>query len=121
MKHLHYQIPNNLSLLHDNLLQTVPSLAPTIGPDGEWYVVMQVERNDCNVWLTGPEDADDVAIGTVVQAHDHTKLQPNPSELRRTRIEEPLAVGRSSWTASLRIEFIGLIARNCCPTVGFGD
>ena len=119
MKKLHYQIPNNLSLLHDELLAAIPSVAIQADTTGERYAVMQVEGNDNNIWLTVPDDADEVAIAAVVQAHDHTKQQPDPTTQQRTRIKELLVIGRSNWTASQRNELLELIARNCCPTVGF--
>ena len=80
---------------------------------------MQVEGTETDVWLTVPNMADEAAITAVVQAHDHTKQQTDPTAQQRSRIKELLVIGRSNWTASQRNELIELIARNCCPTVGF--
>ena len=111
MKRLHYPIPNNLSLLHDELLAAIPVLEPIMGPDGEREAVMQVEGDAGNVWLTVPDGVDEGAIATVVLAHDATKRQPDPRQDRLTRIAELLAVPRSTWTASQRTELLELTAK----------
>ena len=110
MKRLHYPIPNNLSLLHDELLAAIPVLDPIMGPGGEREPVMQVEGDAGNVWLTIPNDVDEGAIATVVLAHDATKLQPEPPPQRRTRIKELVAIGRLNWTAAECDELVELLA-----------
>ena len=112
MKRLHFQIPNNLSLLHDELITAIPLLAPIRDAEGLGTPVIRAEGDDNNVWLTVPDDADEVAIAAVVQAHDHTKQQPDPTTQQRTRIKELLVIGRSNWTASQRNELLELIAQS---------
>lgn len=120
MKTLHYQIPSNLSLLHDELLVAIPSLVPVRDIDGEGTPVMRVEGNDDNVWLTVPDDADETAIAAVVLAHDANSLRSDPAAQRRFRVSELLAIPRSDWTAAQRNELLELTARNSFPTTVFG-
>ena len=69
MKRLHFQKPNDLSRLHDELLAAIPSLRPVINVRGEREPVMQVEGKGNDIWLTVPDGADEAAIGAVVTAH----------------------------------------------------
>ena len=70
MKRLHYTAPNDLSLLHDQLLAAIPSLRPTATKEGELTAVIRVEGLGANIWLTVPNDADNAAIQAVVEAHN---------------------------------------------------
>ena len=54
MKRLHYIRPNNLSLLHDELLAAIPVLAPVLNEAGEREPVMWVEGKGDDIWLTVP-------------------------------------------------------------------
>ena len=121
MKRLHFQIPNNLSLLHDELLAAIPGLGPAPNTLGildsdteqvELEPVIAVEGDGSNVWLTVPDDADQAAIRAVVLAHDPNSPRIDQTTQRRTKIEELLAIGRSNWTAAQRNELLELVARN---------
>lgn len=111
MKRLHFQIPNNLSLLHDELLVAIPALAPIRDADGLGTPVMQVEGDDNNVWLTVPDNADEAALVAVVQAHDPTQQQPDPRGDRLNRIREIQTIPRSNWTSAQMRELIDLVAQ----------
>ena len=119
MKTLFFDIPNNLSLLHDEILTALPTLRPTpnsagiLDFDGDLDLepVMMVEGDGNLVRLTVPDDADEAAIDAIVQAHDATAVPLTPSRLRGQRIEELLALGRSNWTAAQRNELLELIAQ----------
>ena len=111
MKRLHFVKPNKLSALHDELIAALPSLAPVRDADGMGTPVMQVEGLDADVWLTVPDDAGEAAIAAVVQAHDGTMSQPDPSAARRTRISELLQTSRSNWTTAQLREIMELAAR----------
>jgi hypothetical protein len=85
MKRLHYNRPNNLSKLHDELLAAIPALRPVPNDDGELVAVMRVEGREDDIWLTVPDDADEAAIAVVVDAHDPTPRSVPPT------VEERLA------------------------------
>ena len=116
MKRLHFNKPNNLSQLHDELLGAILSLAQvTVDADGENVALpenMRVEGRDDEIWLTVPDDADGLAIGAVVQAHDPSLPRFDPAAQRQERVTELLAIGRSNWTAGQRNELLDLVARN---------
>lgn len=111
MKRLHYQIPHNLSVLHDELLAAIPALAPRVSATGNREPILGVEGDDANVWLTVPDDTDEAAISEVVQSHDPAKETLDSTRQRRARIEELLIIGRSNWTASQRNELLELVAQ----------
>lgn len=67
MKNLTFNRPNLLSKLHDELLAAVPSIRPVNGTP-----VMAVSGDDTHVYLTIPDNADNVAVTAVVNAHDPT-------------------------------------------------
>ena len=67
-------------------------------------------RSGPDIWLTVPDAGDETAIASVVQAHDETKPQPDPSADRRTRITELLQTARSNWTTAQLREIIELAA-----------
>lgn len=72
---LHYERPNDLSKLHDELLAALPALRPTEGGP-----VLAVEGLGDDIWLTVPDDADQDAIAAVVAAHDPTPSEPGPTK-----------------------------------------
>ena len=118
MKRLHFQAPNNLGLLHDELMAAIPSLAPqpiageTMG-DGspKMAPAMTMEGSNDDVWLGVPDDADEAAIAAVIAAHDSNATQTDPSAGRRARIAELLQTSRSSWTTAQLREIVELNAR----------
>ena len=113
MKRLHFPIPSNLSLLHEEILDAIPTVAPVMNvTNGQLEAVMRVEGNDNNVWLTVPDDVDEAAIAVVVQAHDATRKQQDPRRGRQIRLTELLSIPRSSWTATQRAELLQLVARD---------
>ena len=119
MKRLNFTKLNNLSLLHDQLLAAIPDLRPIsndqgrIDSDGNTALeaVMVVEGTATEVSLTVPDDADQAAIAAVVEAHDHTKSQPDPRQDRLARIAEIDAIARSDWTSAQMRELIHLLAQ----------
>ena len=115
MRRLHYPIPNNLSLLHDQLLAAFPSLRPVSNPQGGLEAKMGLEGNAAGVWLTVPDDADEAGIEAVVRAHDPAEQQLDPARERQTRISELLAIKSPAWTASQRNELLRLVAQECIP------
>ena len=81
MKKFYFRRSNNLSLLHDEFLAAIPDLRPihlTGNPPDEFTPVMSVQGRDVHIWLEVPDDTDETLIAAVVQAHDHTKKQPDP-------------------------------------------
>jgi len=80
MKTLRYTFSNSLTKFHDELCSAVPSLAPKLPdvadperPDAK-EAVIHVEGLGDEVCLTVPDDADEVAIQAVVDAHDATPV-----------------------------------------------
>jgi hypothetical protein len=77
MKTLTFQQPNYLNQLHDELLASLPALRPTRDPSGRTFLdgtpalvpVMRVEGMGDAITLIVPDDADEMAIRAVVQAH----------------------------------------------------
>jgi len=78
MKRLHYEIKNTLTRLHEELLEAIPALRPIAGASPgailgddlrREAVMVPVEGNEENVWLTVPDDADEAAIARVIAAH----------------------------------------------------
>ncbi len=119
MKRLHFQKPNNLSRLHDELLGALPALGPIDSPADEpslensraAVAVITVEGKGDDVWLTVTDDADEAAIASVVVAHDHTQPSLNPHRDRLNRIAELVEIPRSSWTTSQMREMMYLLAQ----------
>lgn len=120
MKRLSFTKPNNLSLLHDQLLEAIPDLRPIPNAQGrisdftggvELEPVMVVEGLGDEVWLTVPDTADENAIAAVVAAHDPTAKQPDPRGDRLSRIGELSAIPRSNWTAAQLRELLELVAQ----------
>ena len=117
MKHLHFQTPNDLSLLHDELIAAIPALKPRSVPGTELdespglAPVMTVEGLGADIWLGVPDEVDEGAIAAVIAAHDGTMFQPDPSADRRTRLTELLLTSRSNWTTAQLREIVELTAR----------
>ena len=119
MKTLNFVRTNNLPLLHDELMGAIPALKSIPNSNEEpgplGLIVLEpgmgVEGRGEDIWLTVPDEADEVAITAVVQAHDHTKGQPNPRQERIQRIGEIRALGRSNWTTAQMRELVDLMAQ----------
>lgn len=85
MKILTFQHPNSLDQLHDELLAALPALRPIRDPSGRIFPdgtpalvpVMRVEANGDAITLIVPDDADEMAIRAVVQAH--VPAPPSPA------------------------------------------
>jgi len=116
MKRLHFNRPNNLSLLHDEILQAIPALRPTVNVSEELEPTIQVEGLEDDVWLSVPDDADEAAIAFVVQTHDPTILRPDPRADRLSRIAELQAIPKSTWTTAQLRELVDLIAQEIAWT-----
>lgn len=82
MKTLHFNHPNDLSWLHDQLLTAIPGLQRVAvnarGQLTELLDNLHVEGQGDDIWLTVPDGADEAAIAAVVQAHDPTVPRPVP-------------------------------------------
>jgi len=85
MKTLQYSKPNNLSLLHDELLTAIPTLAPIRDAEGIGTPVMRVEGRDNDIWLIVPDDVDEVVVAAVIAAHDESAI--TNAEVTRARKE----------------------------------
>jgi len=83
MKTLQYSKPNNLGLLHDELLTAIPTLAPIRDAEGIGTPVMRVEGLDDNIRLTVPDDTNEVAVEAVIAAHDESAI--TNAEVTRAR------------------------------------
>jgi hypothetical protein len=91
MKELTYTIPNNLSLLHDELTAGIAELRPVRDEDtGSLLPTMGVQGDGNKVYLTVPNNVDETAIAAIVRAHDADKRRP-----------DPLAAARLSTTRKL--------------------
>lgn len=118
MKNLRFNKPNNLSLLHDELIAAIPALSPQpipgeTSPDGQELMgpVMTVEGLGDDIWLGVPDEMDEAAIAAVIAAHDGTLSQRDPSADRRSRIAELLQTSRSNRTTAQLREIVELTAR----------
>ncbi|MCH8894100.1 MAG: hypothetical protein J4N75_07195 [Chloroflexi bacterium] len=118
MKALKFNKPNNLSLLHDELMSAIPELRPRLTPNlpsinGQPATapVMTVEGLDDDIWLGVPDDVDEAEIATVIAAHDGAATQVDQSADRKTRIAELLQTSRSNWTTAQLREILELTAR----------
>jgi hypothetical protein len=79
MKNLTFTVPNNLNLLHDELIASVPELRPVQGSDstGDFVPRMGVQGHGDEIFLSVPDDADLPAIEAVIRRHDASKSQPD--------------------------------------------
>ena len=98
MKQLHFNRSNNLSGLHDELLLAIPALRQVVvGVEGRNVALpenMIVEGHDDNIWLTVPDDSDEVAIQAIVDAHDASATQRDlKAEARATGATKLKALG----------------------------
>ena len=119
MKILTYELPNNLNLLHDELLAALPDLQPIPSPSAElatdgnpiYVPVIRVQGTETSVMITVPNGTSRAPIDAVVNAHDHTKKQPDSRADRLTRIREIQRVPRIDWTTAQMQELIDLLAQ----------
>ena len=118
MKTYRFTRPNNLSLLHDELLAAIPELRPVpvpgeTLPDGTIATapVMTVEGLGDDIWLGVPDDVDEALIAAVIAGHDGAATQVDQSADRKTRIAELLQTSRSNWTTAQLREILELTAR----------
>lgn len=90
MRRLHFQRPNDLSKLQDELLAAIPALRPKRGE-----AVMGVEGLGDEIWLTVPDDADEAAIAAIVEVHDPTPepAGPTPIEQLNNAIQAATGLG----------------------------
>lgn len=101
MKSLHFLKPNNLDRLHDQLVAALPALRPvpnTVGRldpvTGQVALepVIAVEGRGDDIWLTVPDNADEVAIVNVIAAHDPLAPRPRtPNELAQAQARDAAA------------------------------
>ena len=73
----------------------------------QYEATMRVEGVGDSVTLTVPQDTDEDAIQVVIEAHDHTQVQPDPQRDRRIRIAELNKVPR--WSEDELRELVGLL------------
>lgn len=126
MKRLHFVKAHDLSRLHDEILAAMPGLKPipniagrvdtlrppTNPPTLELEPQLHVEGRGDDIWLTVPDNADETAIASVVQAHNPSAAEPlTPTEARAQRITELLTISRSDWTTAQYRELLQLVAQ----------
>lgn len=115
MKTHNFTHPNNLSLLHDELIAAIPGFHRTVlAPDGTNEVAPdcgQVRGRGEAILITCADDITRAQLETVVQAHDSTQLQPDTRRDRLARITEISAIPWSQWTAAQMRELIDLLAK----------
>jgi hypothetical protein len=72
-----FTIPNNLNLLHDELMKEIPALRPVQINDssGDYAPRMGVQGRGDKIYLSVPDDADIPAIEGVIKRHDASKTQ----------------------------------------------
>lgn len=73
----------------------------------EYEATMTIEGIGDSVTLTVPEDTDEAAIRAVIEAHDHTQVQPDPRRDRRIKIAELNEV--PVWSEDQLRELVGLL------------
>lgn len=110
MKTLHFVLVNKLDLLHNELLAAIPSLWPVpaatlLGPGLE--AVMQISGDDTQVWLTVPDATDEVAIGSVITAHNPAILTAGEARAARYQVLK----GKGAWTPAELEESVRLLLR----------
>lgn len=118
MKILTFNRPNDLSLLHDELIAAIPGLEPQpvpgeFSPDGSPVLapVMTVEGLGNDISVGVPDNVDEPAVAAVVAAHDETTPRPDPRASRGNRIAGLLQTSRSNWTTAQLREIVELTAR----------
>jgi len=77
MKDLIFTIPNNLNLLHDELMKEIPALRPVQISDGsgDYEPRVGVKGRGDKIYLSVPDDADIPAIEGVIKRHDASRTQ----------------------------------------------
>ena len=118
MKKIHFNMPNNLSLLHDELPAAMSDRRPQLRPTGALdpfrnpalQPVMRLHGDAENVWLAVPDMADTGAINSEIQARDPAKNRADPRGDCLVPIAEVDAIGRSDWTSAQMRELIYLLA-----------
>lgn len=78
MKQIAVSRPHYLTKLHQNLLDQIPALQPSMGADGKLTAVMSISGDGVELCLEVPDDADVAAIEAVIAAHDPTPPPPPP-------------------------------------------
>ena len=114
MQTLTFTRPNDLALLHDELIAGVPGFHRIIvTPDGDSADADcgPVEASGNTIRVTVADDVAADQVNSIVQTHDPANRTLNPAGQRNARIKELLAVGRSNWTAAQRNEIIELIGQ----------
>ena len=115
MKRLNFQRANNLSLLHDELIEGVPGFHRTFtNSHGE-----NTASPDCGrvsglgdtIRIDFADDIPDSLVESIVQAHDSIKSRADPRRARLARIAEISAIARSDWTSAQTRELIQLLAQ----------
>jgi hypothetical protein len=89
-KRLHFNKPNRINKLHDELLAAIAALRGPQQPDGSRLAVMTVESSGDDIWLTVPDDADETAIQAVIDAHTNAAPPPSQDEIDIEEIREIL-------------------------------
>ena len=94
MKNLNFTIPNNLNLLHDELIAGVPDLRPIErnGSSGDFVPQMGVQGIGDEIFLSVPDHANVLAIEAVIEKHNATKHQID-------LVSDALASGRKKLSA----------------------
>ena len=119
MQTLLFTQPNNLNLLHDELVAGISGFHRTHPrPDGTNEAdpdCGQVQGTADEIIVTFADDIPPQLVTAVVQAHDHTMTQPDPRKDRRARIAELKAIPRSTWTTAQIRELIDLMAQELTP------
>ena len=107
MQRLEFNIPNNLDILHDELIATIPAFHRVVLGDSGFNESCE----DCGAvkgvegWcrITFADDIDPDLVTAVVLAHDARKVRPP------TRKEELLAIPEEDWTIRDVQELIGIL------------
>ena len=115
MKRLVFNLAHDLGRIHEELIAAIPSLERVRIRDEERFLGdreslpdnIRAEGLGDKLTITVADDADEVAIQAVIDAHDAT-----PRAVVPTRQEELLAVGKDNWTDAQQKELIELLAKN---------
>jgi len=118
LKTLTFNLKNNLSVLHDELQATFPSLRPVPRADGridavsgevQYEATMRVEGIGDSITLTVPQDTDEDAIRVVIEAHDSTVTQPDIRQDRHKLMAALVELDRvHPWTPEQLHEIVTL-------------
>ena len=115
MQHLELSIPNNLNLLHDELVAAIPGFRRVSlendGLEEATETCGRVESLGDSVRISFADDIPEADVIAVLQRHDATKKQTDVREQRLDRISELNAIPRSNWTTAQMRELIDLLAQ----------